>query len=336
MSTNLVASAAKLLTPELVSRLASALGIDQTMVEKALNAGIPGLLAAFISMVGRPGGATKLADAVAQQQPGVLSSIASAGPGGERDIINQGLGSLSSLLGGSTVSAITQALNRYAGIGEAGSKGVLGLLAPLVLGVLGQQQRGAGLDASGFAQLLQSQASNVARALPSGFAKQLSDTGILDQMPSVASMSRTRDRSASEWSWVMPALAVVALGALAWYLFGRPNEQNVATAPPAAVETPMQVPRDIIVTEAEEKDWVGRPIFSRDNQKVGEIIEIKRGPDNRLTDIYFDAGTFLGMGAKRYHITSDQIQEAKPNGLVVTLKESEIEAMPQSPEQAKQ
>lgn len=330
MSTNLVASAAKLLTPELLSRFASAFGIDQTMLEKAVNAGIPGLLAAFTSMVSRPGGATKLADAVARQQPGVLTNLSTAGPAGQRDIIDNGLGSLSSLFGSGTLSTLAQALSRYAGIGDAGSKGVLGLLGPLLLGVLGQQQRGgSGPDAAGLTQLLQSQSANIARALPSGFARQLSDAGIIEQMPSASSAGRMRDRPAGEWNWVMPALAVLALGALAWYLFGRPHEQNVATAP-SAVETPMQSPRDIVVTAMEEKNWVGRPMLSRDNQKVGEVIEIKRGPDDKLTDIYFDAGTFLGMGAKRYHVTADQIEEVKPNGVVMKLDETEVKQLPEA------
>lgn len=333
MSTNLVASVGKLLTPDLMSRLASGLGIDQSLVEKATTAGVPGLLAALLSLIGRPGGAARLADAVAQQQPGALATMASAGAAAQRNFVDSGLGALSSLLGGGTLSSLAQALGRYSGIGEAGSKGVLGLLGPLVLGVLGQQQRGT--DASSLAQLLQSQSGNIARALPSGFAKQLSDAGILEEAPSVSSMSRSRERSTGDWNWVLPALGVLALGALAWYLFGRPNEQNVATAPPAAVETTTQASRDIIVTAAEERNWMGRPIFSRDNQKVGEVIEIKRGPDNRLTDIYFDAGTFLGMGAKRYHVTSNQIDEVKPSGVVMKLSETEVKALPEATDTAR-
>ncbi len=147
MSTNLVASATKLLTPELQSRLGAVLGIDQATIEKAAAAGIPGLLATFASLIGKPGGAARLADAVAQQQPGVLSNLASAGVAGQRDIIDSGVGSLSSLLGGVTMSSLAQALSRYAGTGEGGSKGILGLLGPVALGVLGQQQRANGLDA---------------------------------------------------------------------------------------------------------------------------------------------------------------------------------------------
>ena len=66
---------------------------------------------------------------------------------------------------------------------------------------------------------------------------------------------------------------------------------------------------------------MGRPVYSSDNKKVGEIIEIKRGPDDKVTEAYIDTGTFLGIGGTRYRVTSDQIQEVKPDGLVLTLKE---------------
>ncbi len=37
----------------------------------------------------------------------------------------------------------------------------------------------------------------------------------------------------------------------------------------------------------------------------------------------------------RYRVTSEQIQEVKPDGLVLTLKESEVKAMPQAGENQK-
>lgn len=332
MSTNLVASVAKLLTPDLLSRLSSVLGIDQSTIEKAVSAGVPGIFAALVSLVSKPGGAAKISDVVRQQPPGSLSEIASAGAAAQRNIMDTGMSSLSSLLGGSTMSALSNAIGKYAGMGEAGSKSVLGVLAPAVLGVLGQQQRASGLDASGLAQLLQSQAGNISRALPSGFARQLSDAGVMDRVTTSTGRSSMREESSSHMGWVLPALALVALGALAWYLFGRPHDQTVANAPTAGMETPMQTQagRDVIITAEQVKNWIGRPVFSSDNQKVGEIIDIRRGPDNKITDIYFDAGSFLGAGAKRYHITSNQIEEIKPDGVTVTLKETEVKALPET------
>ena len=59
MPTNLVATITKVITPELMARIASGLGLDQAAVQKAVTAGVPGLLAALTSLVAKPGGAEK-------------------------------------------------------------------------------------------------------------------------------------------------------------------------------------------------------------------------------------------------------------------------------------
>ena len=185
MATNLVSDIGEFLGPQIVSRIASSLGLDKTSTQKAASAAIPGLLTALISLVSKSQGAAKLNDAVAQQEPGVLSSLAGViGQSGQKALIDNGASALSSLLGGTTLSGLTGALAQYAGIGEGGSKSLIGLLGPVVLGVLGNKQRSSGLDASGLAKLLTSQKDNVSAALPSGFSKYLSEAGILDGVTS--------------------------------------------------------------------------------------------------------------------------------------------------------
>ena len=129
MPTNLVASVTNILTPQLLSRIASAFGIDQAALEKAVAATVSALLTAFTSLVAKPGGAAKLGDAVAQQPTDILTSVANVvGAPGAKNLMDSGLSSLSSLLGGSTVSALAGAVGRYAGLGEGELKSLLGLL----------------------------------------------------------------------------------------------------------------------------------------------------------------------------------------------------------------
>ena len=206
------------------------------------------------------------------------------------------------------------------------------------MGVLGQQQRASGLDASGLADLLQSQKDNIVRALPPGFAKYLGGTGILDRVTGPTAWpepayARSPSSSATTPSWLLPALGILAIGALAWYLSSGPAKETVATLP-TKVETPAQMPgkATFMVRADEAKNWIGRPVYSSDNRKVGEITEITRDPDNKVTEVYIDTGSFLGFGATRYRVTSEQIQEVKPDGLVLTLKETEVKAVPQAGE----
>jgi len=157
MATNLVSEIAEALAPSIISRIASGLGLGESSTQKATNAAVPALLAALISLVSKPQGATKLNDVVAKQQPGVMSSLANViGESGQKAFIDKGASVLSSLLGGTTASALTNAVGQYAGIGGGASKSLLGLLGPAVLGLLGREQRDRGLDASGLARLLTS------------------------------------------------------------------------------------------------------------------------------------------------------------------------------------
>jgi hypothetical protein len=114
----------------------------------------------------------------------------------------------------------------------------MGLLGPVVLGVLGQQQRDRGLDASGLTNLLTSQKNNIADALPSGFSKYLSDTGILDNVTSGAkTASRTTATPPSVLPWLLGALAAFAIGWLLWHLLSGRDEHVVQTTKPPVEET---------------------------------------------------------------------------------------------------
>lgn len=249
---DLVSNITQMLSSSLISRIASSLGLDRTLTEKALSAGVPGLLAALTSLVSRPSGAAALNGAIARQQPGLLSSLGSMlGGSSQSNVIETGTSTLTSLLGGDTISALTNAVGQYAGIGSAGSKSLMGLLGPLVMGVLGQQQRASGLDATGLANLLTSQKENIANALPAGFSNYLSGTGILDGLggsadvrtasrPSYTAMPpptpRSSDRSPymQSWNWVLPVIGALILGGLAWHwLRPNPTETALNSPPPA-------------------------------------------------------------------------------------------------------
>ena len=266
MSTNLIASITQILSSNILTRLASSLGLDKAQVERALEAGVPGLLAAVSSLVSTPKGATALSTAVAHQRPGVLSSLASTiGGSGQKALIDTGASALTSLLGGTTMSALTSAVGQYAGIGDSSSKSLMGLLGPVVVGVLGQQQRANGLDASGLASLLSSQKDNILRSLPADFSRSLGEAGILDSLVGSSDVPRASTASSASrgsdspgrhaaaskpvWgleapssrpNWLIPALAALLAAGLAWYLLSRPSPTETAVVqPPAKIESPL-------------------------------------------------------------------------------------------------
>ena len=59
MSTNLVSAIMQALSPEVIGKIASSLGIDQTAAQKGISAGIPGVLAGLANAASNPAGAQK-------------------------------------------------------------------------------------------------------------------------------------------------------------------------------------------------------------------------------------------------------------------------------------
>ena len=250
---NLVSQVMQFITPSMISKIASALGLDHDDAQKAITAGIPAILAGFANMAAKPDGGQLLSNALAQQS-GTLDQLKNAiGTGAEKAFTEKGMGMLSSLMGSGASSALAGAVGRFAGIDASTSKSLLGLLGPLVAGVVGQQQRSAGLDAKGLASLLTSQKDQIAAAIPSGFAGLLGGTGLLEGLGdswsrSAATASKAADR-VSDMSGYATANAAQAARATtnsghgrsasrrsplsAWILFNRDSSQTVAERPAA-------------------------------------------------------------------------------------------------------
>jgi len=252
MAINLVSLVTQFLTPEMIGRIASALGFDRTITQKAIIAAIPAILAAFSKVATQPSGAQRLAD-VAKQQSSALDSFANVlGKGGQSSFIDQGSQLLSSLLGGRDQNALAQAVGKFAGLGQDGAGSLLGMLAPVVMGTIGQQrQEGRSLDASGITSLLASQKDNIAAALPAGFSNLLSGTGLLDALGGAARSATVAGNEAARAAgstaravadsgqraagaaaarsrnWLYWLIPIVAIAALLAYLFARPGEQSL-------------------------------------------------------------------------------------------------------------
>jgi hypothetical protein len=263
MAANLVSVVMQFLTPDMIAKIASALGLDRTVAQKAIGGAVPALLASLADVASTPNGARQLTNTLAQQQPGSLESLKGLiGSSGQNNLAETGSSMLSGLFGGGALDTIAQSIGKFAGVDGGSSKSLLGMLGPVVLGALGQQQRSAGLDASGLASLLGSQKDQIAAAIPSGLADQLGAAGLLDRAAgglrsgaaaasaagsrifgaserTVAGASRagyaTTSAASSQWPYWLVGLVVV--GGLAWFALGRQADETVAELPhPAATQ----------------------------------------------------------------------------------------------------
>jgi hypothetical protein len=244
MAANLTSIVMQFLTPEIIEKIASFLGLDRATTQKAASGAVPALLAGLSDLVATPAGTSQLSKLLSQQQGTPADLLRNAGPQGLAD---SGANMLSGLFGGRTMDAMAQALGKFAGTGDSAGKSLLGILGPIVLGAVGQHQRASGLDASGLASVLRSEKDQFTAAIPSGLADQLGAAGLIDKVTTglgsgaaAASAGASRIENASprtsDWGGRMGQLpyllaAVVILAGVAWYALERRGPETVAEQP---------------------------------------------------------------------------------------------------------
>jgi Bacterial protein of unknown function (DUF937) len=267
MAANLVSTVMQFITPDMIAKIASALGLDRSIAQKAIGGAVPALLSGLTDLASTSNGARQLTNMVAQQeQQGSLDTIKNLiGGSGQNALADTGSNMLSGLFGGGTMDTMAQTIGKFAGLDAGSGKSLLGMLGPVVLGVLGQQQRSAGLDASGLASLLGSQKEQIAAAIPSGLADRLSAAGLIGKAEEslrsgAAAASAAGSRIASQAAYAAPStatsqwpywiLALAVVGGLAWYALGRHDGDKVAELPAPARMQPATVglaPADLTV-----------------------------------------------------------------------------------------
>lgn len=238
MAANLVSTILQSLSPEIVGKLASNLGLEQQAAQKGISAAIPGVLASLANAVSGHDGAQKIGaalshvDDIPTRGGDIARSVLESG----RSVLDSGGSVLSSLLGNNVLETLASAVAQYAGFSPATAKRLLGFLTPIVLGFLRREQLSSGLDNRGLAGMLLSQKSAIERNMPQGFAGLLPDAaprssgGMRDSAPDASYRPAAARASASGGSrnwvyWLLPAL-IIAGAAL--YLLPAGDEARTA------------------------------------------------------------------------------------------------------------
>lgn len=327
----LLSAAQRFVTPQLIGRMATALGIDPKLAESAASAGIPAILAGLSQIAGSTSGTQRLAGATAKVPAGMLDDIGSrlSNPDG---IIEQGQSLLSSLFGSGASNMLMSSLARYVGSTEGSMRSLVGLLVPVIMGVLGRHQQTMGGDASGLAQQLRSEASDFKAAMPSGLSSMLDSSGFFDQVgapqAAAAGSGATREdfregtageRAArptptptpraqparSDWSWAYWALPLAALiGGLIGYMLG--GDQRVGD-----MTTALRTPD--ISNARPMNSYMRQPVFSQAGEPLGTVEDILIARDGQVMAVLSTAQP-LGLGEKRIAVPMPNIEIATRDG----------------------
>lgn len=242
MATNLISLIMEYLTPELIGRIASALGLDRNNASTAIGASVPALLAGICGAATQPGGAQKLLNS-ARQQTGTLDKFSSMIGGDKAGLIDKGSQMLSSLFSSQQQTALAGAVGKFSGLNTGTGSSLLGMLAPVIMGTIAGQPAARGGDASALGSLLAFQKDNIAKSMPPGFSNLLSGTGLLEKFgmagtATAAAGEATRAASSTARAvstagqraagaatsgiptWLYWLVGAIAAALVAWFLVG--------------------------------------------------------------------------------------------------------------------
>lgn len=161
-----------------VSKIAQQLGVDESTAQAGIQSALPVLLGALAKNTQTPEGAQALSTALETDHDGsVLSDV----EGAIENHTSLGSAGIVGHLFGAQQENVAQAVGQHAGL-DGGV--LLQMLAPIVLGQLGQAQRQQGLDGNALAGLLggatQQNAANPLVGMAMQFLDQNHDGSLVD------------------------------------------------------------------------------------------------------------------------------------------------------------
>ena len=241
MAANLLQDAGAFLGPDTFGRLGDAIGETPETTRRAATASLPALLGG-VSELGRhePGRVMGLIRSNHYDDDASMSRVdAMLHDRPDGALANEGHGILQSLFGG-RLTRVIDGLSATTGMGRSQIAGLLAMLAPVALGVIGKRVHDDRLDTNGLATLLDGQRASLRRLVPDGVASALglgavgaaaaATTGRVgtgasgvasdlrgavrresDRTREAVRVDRRERRGAPPWLWALIALAALVL-----------------------------------------------------------------------------------------------------------------------------
>ena len=141
------------MTPEVVQKLAGQAGISATDAKRAIDEIIPAQLSSLASMGSSEAGANRLLSVLKEHQG--TESFAQVLLGGDAMQSQAKVGeTLQSAVYGNDLGQRLSSMASSLGIPQGAASSLMGMIMPVVVGLLGREVRERGLDAAGLVNLL--------------------------------------------------------------------------------------------------------------------------------------------------------------------------------------
>jgi len=232
MSFNLVDLIKNELGDVVVDQVTNLLGESKESTGNAVNGAVSGILENLVSSSSKEGGAATLANTLGGMDEGLLGNFASMLSGGEgSSLIGTGTKLLGSLMGNGAISKIATTIAGFSGIQSKSATSLIGLLAPVILGVIRKKMSSDKLDANGLLSMMQGQKENIAQATPAGMQ---SIAGHEEKTEPYQAPPRTeKSGGIGKYLW-LPLLLL--LGALGYFLLPKLIPQDSALDIPTVTD----------------------------------------------------------------------------------------------------
>ncbi len=276
MSFNIVDLVKDQVGDQLIGVLSGALGAGTDQTNGALAGALPSLLSGITNAASTPKGAVDLFNAAQEQDNNMLGDIGNL-LGGDKahEISNSGNSLLSNLLGEGALGQLAGVVASVAGVSRGNSNSLLGMLAPIIIGVIKNKVMEGGLNAGSLSNLLSDQKDNINAAMPQGFSDKLQSAGFFDSItPDALASTNTGTSSAAPspapsaaaspapeaiteksgggiMKWALPLVAILGIG---WFGMQYMNQQaaDKATAQAEAAAQAAADQAEALKLQAEE------------------------------------------------------------------------------------
>lgn len=145
--------------------MAQRLGVSEATAQQAVQIAVPLIVAALARNAAQPGGAQELHQAVNNDHDGSIFGNLLGYFNNQQQQTSEGAGILGHVFG-EQQAPIQNNLAQATGLDPSTAGGILEMVAPLVMGAVGQQQQQNNLDAGGLSQYLDSQKQEAEQTAP--------------------------------------------------------------------------------------------------------------------------------------------------------------------------
>lgn len=231
MSFNLVDMIKDQLTDQVVGYVGNMLGGDTHKSKSLLEGAIPALLGGLMHTASNESGAKTMFDTLQKSDDSILDNIGDMLSGDKSSsLIDMGTSMLGSVLGGNnsnTLNNIINAVSGFGGVDKGSTKSIMGLLAPIVFGVIKRKLMGdGGFNVGSLINMFTGQKDNITKALPSGLNLNF-DNDIADNISNATHEAAREGKSFL--GKILPLLLLLGAAWIAYNLFFKGASTQTAT-----------------------------------------------------------------------------------------------------------